>query len=384
MNSSPLTQLGPVSVKDFLRDYWQRQAVFLPDAITDFASPLTPEELAGLALEEDVESRLITHSADAPWQLENGPFDEERFLNLPESEWTLLVQAVDQLVPEVQRLLQQFRFLPSWRLDDVMVSYAPTGGSVGPHFDYYDVFLLQGAGTREWQIGQHCDNASETLEGTPLKILKEFKPVHTFIAKPGDIVYIPPGVAHWGTALDNECITYSIGFRAPSIADILCEFSQEVASELSNDQRYRDNLHDNFNHPGEISATTVQQLRSILHAQLTDQRLARWFGRYMSEAKYPEQECPATQISEQDFSAFLQQNIHLKQAPEARFSYLKDDENCYLFVNGEEFSCPLTLAEILCNQTDFELQALDAAGDQQKRGLLIELLNHGWLEAYEA
>ncbi|WP_020209233.1 cupin domain-containing protein [Gilvimarinus chinensis] len=388
MYTSPLNQLGPLTVAEFLRSYWQQRAVYLPQVLPDFTSPLTAEELAGLALEEDIESRLITHTAAAPWQLENGPFDEERFHSLPESDWTLLVQAVDQLVPEVHALLQQFRFLPSWRLDDVMVSYAPTGGSVGPHFDYYDVFLLQGAGTREWKIGQACDSFSDTLDGTPLKILKNFEPQQTFICKPGDILYIPPGVAHWGTAQDNECITYSIGFRAPSVADILCDFSQEVASTLTNDQRYRDSQSENFFKPGEISTATVQHLRDIINEQLTDESLARWFGRYMSQPKYPEQQHiehtgDASPLSNNDLVELLAQDPVVYQAQDARFSYHQNSQSCYLFVNGEEFTCPPTLAETLCNQTSFQLTALDAAGDNNQRELLCHLLDQGWLELDE-
>lgn len=377
MSQTPLTQLGPLSVADFLQRYWQREAVFLPAALPDFRSPLSPEELAGLALEDEIESRLITHSDELPWQLENGPFDESRFLSLPSHPWTLLIQAVDQLIPDVHQLLQKFRFIPSWRLDDIMVSYAPTGGSVGPHFDYYDVFLLQGAGKREWQIGQQCDSNSPTLEGTPLNILKEFKTQQRFTAGPGDIVYIPPGTAHWGTALDDDCITYSIGFRAPSVADIFDDLSQDIASRLSNDQRYRDAHPPGFAAPGEIDATSLKQLRQLIEEQLTDQALASWFGRYMTTPKYPEL-CPDPEaIDIAKMQTWIDGERWAQQAPEARFSYLNEGDHARLFVNGEEYTCSVSFARTLCNQTACCLTELS---DPAERHLLLELFSLQQLE----
>ncbi len=160
---TPLQLLGGLTAREFLRDYWQKKPLLIRQAIPDFESPIDADELAGLALEEEVESRVII-----AWELRRGPFSEDSFSQLPEREWTLLVQAVDQFVPEVAELLEHFRFLPSWRIDDVMISFAAPGGSVGPHFDNYDVFLLQGKGKRHWKIGQMCDSDSALLEHADL------------------------------------------------------------------------------------------------------------------------------------------------------------------------------------------------------------------------
>src|SRR5690606_33230205 len=173
--TQPLTHLGELPIEDFLRAYWQKKPLLIRNAFPNFESPIDGDELAGLALEEEVESRLILEHCKVPWELQHGPFDENIFSTLPESHWTLLVQAVDQWVPEVHELLNHFRFIPNWRLDDIMVSYAPDQGSVGPHFDYYDVFLLQGAGQRRWRTGQQCDVNSAHVEGTPLNVLKNFE-----------------------------------------------------------------------------------------------------------------------------------------------------------------------------------------------------------------
>jgi 50S ribosomal protein L16 3-hydroxylase len=153
MTITALTHLGDMPVDIFLRDYWQKKSLLIRGAFPHFTSPIDGDELAGLALEEEVESRLILEKGKTPWELRHGPFDEKTFTQLPETHWTLLVQAVDQWVPEVNELLEYFRFIPNWRIDDIMISFAPDQGSVGPHFDYYDVFLLQGLGKRRWKLG---------------------------------------------------------------------------------------------------------------------------------------------------------------------------------------------------------------------------------------
>ena len=185
--TNPFPVLGDISAEEFLADYWQKKPLLIRNAIPNFEPPVDGDELAGMALEQEVESRLVV---GADWQLEHGPFTEERFQTLPSTDWTLLVQAVDLWVPEVAELLHEFNFLPPWRLDDIMVSYAEAGGSVGPHFDYYDVFLLQGAGQRRWQIGQRCDNDTPLATGTDLKIIADFKATNEWVLNTGDMLWV--------------------------------------------------------------------------------------------------------------------------------------------------------------------------------------------------
>jgi len=355
--TSPLTHLGSLSVEEFLRDYWQKKPVLIRKALPDFVSPLDGDELAGLALEEEVESRLILENGDTPWELQHGPFDEDTFATLPESNWSLLVQAVDQWVPEVNDLLQHFRFIPNWRLDDIMVSYAPDQGSVGPHFDYYDVFLLQGAGTRRWRIGQTCDADSPRVEGTALNILQSFEQTEEWVLEPGDMLYVPPGVAHWGIA-EGESITYSIGFRAPSHSDILSELGQDLADQLSNDQRFSDpdlQLQDN---PGEISTSAIAQVRNILTEHLTDERIASWFGRYMSERKYVE-ELEGEEIDSAEWQEELQNGLLLWRHPAARFAwYPLTKERALLFVDGGQFTASCEFASYLCETDELDWEGL--------------------------
>ncbi len=171
----PLQILGGISAREFLRDYWQKKPLLIRQAIPSFESPVSPDELAGLSLEEEVESRMVIEHGDSPWELRRGPFGEDTYQDLPERNWTLLVQAVDQLVPEVADLIEHFRFLPNWRIDDVMISFAAPGGGVGPHYDNYDVFLLQAQGQRRWRVGQMCDSDSPLLPHADLRILADFQ-----------------------------------------------------------------------------------------------------------------------------------------------------------------------------------------------------------------
>lgn len=357
--TQPLSHLGDMPVETFLRDYWQKKPLLIRNAFPDFESPIDGDELAGLALEEEVESRLVLEKGKEPWELLQGPFDEEIFTKLPESHWTLLVQAVDQWVPEVHELLQHFRFIPNWRLDDIMVSYAPDQGGVGPHFDYYDVFLLQGAGKRRWRIGQDCDVYSERVAGTPLNILKQFEQKEEWLLEPGDMLYIPPGVAHWGIA-EGESITYSIGFRAPGYADILCELSQEIATSLTNDQRFRDPDLQVQQNPGEISSEAIAQIKNILLDQLTDTNIVRWFGKHMTERKYAEDTELEEAIGEEDWQAAMQdEGLLLWRNPAARFAYHTHSGTTLLFVDGHAFECSRAFAEHLCQAVEIDWQSLE-------------------------
>ena len=223
-NNHPI--LGEITADEFLSEYWQKKPLLIRNAIPNFIPPIEGDDLAGLSLEEEVESRLVIGD---DWQLEHGPFEESRFETLPNRNWTLLVQGVDLWVPEVADLLKSFDFLPAWRLDDIMVSYAEDGGSVGPHFDYYDVFLLQGSGQRRWQVGQLCTADDLHTDNTRLKVLKEFNAVEDWVLNPGDMLYLPPKIAHHGVAI-GECTTFSVGFRAPAATEMLDDLATELLS----------------------------------------------------------------------------------------------------------------------------------------------------------
>ncbi|MBU3070489.1 cupin domain-containing protein [Aestuariicella sp. G3-2] len=389
--TTPLTQLGSISTDDFIREYWQQKPLLIRQAIPDYQSPVTPDELAGLALEEDVESRIILEKGKSPWELRRGPFNESEFSKLPADKWTLLIQAADHLIPEVADLLDQFRFIPSWRLDDIMISYATRGGSVGPHYDQYDVFLLQAGGKRHWQIGQHCNAGSRKRDDTDLHILTEFHEQESFTLEPGDMLYLPPQVAHWGKALDDDCITYSIGFRAPSQAEILEELLQEHLSTLTEDHRFQDPAFTPQQHSGEISHDALQQIHQLWSKAITPASIENWFGRYMTTPKYEIEdrltceEVASGEVIPEELPCWAPEDL-LTRDPASRFAFLTDDNSnrspealphgqCHLFVDGNSYSVNEKLAHLLSNKRTFTGTALsDAIQDDQEKLIVQTLL----------
>ena len=282
LHSEPLTLLGGISAETFLKDYWHKKPLLIRGAMPSFEGFLTPNELAGLACEEDVQSRLIS-TVKKEWKLEQGPFAEKRFAKLPERDWTLLVQSVNHHMQEANDLLQQFHFIPHARLDDLMVSYAPDGGGVGPHFDSYDVFLLQGCGQRIWHISEQEDLT--LVSGAPLRILKHFKAEQTFTLSAGDMLYLPPQVAHWGIAV-GDCMTYSIGFRAPSAQEIAGEFLNYLQEHRTLPGMYADPDLALQLHPAEIGDGMVKQVSSILNGlKWSEEDVADFLGQYLTEPK---------------------------------------------------------------------------------------------------
>ncbi|MEC8619282.1 MAG: cupin domain-containing protein [Pseudomonadota bacterium] len=277
---------GEAGADEFLQEYWQQKPLLIRQALPGYISAISPDELAGLALEEEVESRLVVGGGNN-WSLRHGPFTEQDFLDLPQQDWTLLVQAVDLWVPQVQQLLELFAFLPLWRLDDVMVSFACPGGSVGPHFDQYDVFLLQVAGTRRWQIGGQCDGSTPLKADCQIRMLESFSSREEWLLEPGDMLYLPPGIAHWGVA-ESECLTYSIGFRSPNIADLLADLAVELMAQ-GYDAHYRDPaMSQALAGPDIAQAFVAQAKQQLWQAIDNDDLIGDWFARFMTAPKYPE------------------------------------------------------------------------------------------------
>lgn len=376
--SAPLTHLGEISVTDFLRDYWQKKPLLIRNALPGYKSPISGEELAGMALEETVESRLIEeHGIESPWQLRSGPFNEQDFLTLPKSHWTLLVQAADHWLPDLQTLKAQFRFIPDWRLDDIMISYAADQGSVGPHYDFYDVFLLQAEGKRRWHLGPKVDSQAATLANTKLKILRDFTPQHSWLLEPGDILYLPPQFGHWGIA-EGPCTTISVGFRAPSSRTILEDLSAELALGLPEHLRYSDPNLTRPDNPFEIDPSSVQRVQQQLSDWLQQpQNIAQWFGAIMTEAKYPDVIALDANNAE-DWRQQLNAGSQLMLNPGSRCAFCRDPQT--LFIDGESFSAPLQFAEVFCSTHTISLDELKEHPQLIKtNGLIDQLVAQGSL-----
>lgn len=379
---TPLQLLGGLTAREFLRDYWQKKPLLVRQAIPDFESPISPDELAGLALEEEVESRLVIEHGERPWELQRGPFNEDTFQELPERDWTLLVQAVDQFVPEVAELLEDFKFLPKWRIDDLMISFAAPGGGVGPHFDNYDVFLLQAHGHRRWQIGQMCDADSPLLPHADLKILAQFEPTDEWVLAPGDMLYLPPCLAHCGTA-EDDCMTYSVGFRAPSAAEVLTHFTDFLGQFLPDEERYSDADIQPSEDPNQIQRDALERLKALLNEHMSDERLLMtWFGQFMTEPKYPEL-VAGIEIEEEDFLGALEDGAILIRNPSARMAWSEVGEDLVLFASGQSRLVSARLRELLkliCSADALHVENLGAwLADDEGRTLVWELVKQGSL-----
>lgn len=382
--------LGNISAEEFLRDYWQKKPLLIRQAIPDFVSPLEGDDLAGLSLESEVESRIILEHGDEPWELRHGPFTEQTYAELPESHWTLLVQAVDQFVPEVAEYLKEFEFLPRWRIDDLMISYAAQGGGVGPHFDNYDVFLLQAEGRREWKIGQMCDSNSSMLPHPDLRILDGFDTSDSWVLEPGDLLYLPPRLAHWGTALDN-CMTWSIGFRAPSSAEVITHYTDFVARYLSSEDRYSDAGLSPVQDPNEIRPEDLQRVRQLLRDHLDDDNLLlSWFGQHMTDPRYPEF-LQGQEVTAEELTVFLQEGGLLARHPAARLAWSKaeisGESAVILFSCGSSRPFPahlVALIQLFCNLEVMSIDNLSPwLSDDEAVTLLCELVRQGSLECMD-
>ena len=369
---------GEISIEVFLRDYWQKKPLLIRNALPDLTSPISAEELAGMACEEGINARLIIEKDDEePWSVKYGPLDEDSFNSLPKSHWTLLVNDVEKYIPEAKNLFDQFRFIPDWRKDDMMISYAADGGSVGPHLDAYDVFLIQTQGQRNWKISyQHCNRFIEDIE---LKILSEFKTDEEWILDPGDMLYLPPNLAHYGIA-KGPCMTASVGFRAPSVRAMTSEFSEYIANQTSETLRYSDPGIKQQVHPSEISASALKTVKDLLKQQLVidDSQLTQWFGEYMTDARSSDQ-LSETNQNIADFDTLrgrLKQQENIQQSPFSRFLYTNNKEGSLLFVDGKSYNCNSDFTEIICNnQTINTTELINAASAPQEQETLLDLYN---------
>jgi 50S ribosomal protein L16 3-hydroxylase len=343
----PLALLNQLTPAEFLAQYWQKKPLLIRQAIPGFQGLLTPNELAGLACEEDVQSRIVQHINDK-WLLSHGPFEEETLTALPEKNWTLLVQSVNHHLTEASALLRQFNFIPHARLDDLMVSYAPTGGSVGPHIDSYDVFLLQGSGKRRWKINAQADLT--LIDDVPLRILKHFEVAEEWVLEPGDMLYLPPNIAHHGISEDDDCMTYSIGFRVPKTQDLIQGFLEHLQDTIQTDGLYADADLSLQLHPAAISDVMVEKVSALLQTITWDKTtVSDFLGRYLTEPK-PDVlfEALTDEITIDNIAQQLaKQSIWLDLKSQLLF-----DSHHQFYINGEHLAVPTDIVEQLFELAD--------------------------------
>ena len=269
MSNTILTHLGEMSVEQFLAEYWQQKPLLIRQAFPDFTSPISPDELAGIACDVETARLVIKKGGKTPWEVRHSPLRKRDFTQLPPTHWTLLVNDMNEIEPELQDIIEPFRFIPDWRIDDLMISYAVEGGSVGPHVDAYDVFLLQGLGQRRWQISTQAVNEKNFIPNLDLRIMHEFIPEQEWVVEAGDLLYLPPNVPHYGVAL-GECMTYSVGFRAPSRADLLEELLGHLIELPEAQQRFADPKRSVQADPTIISEQDLERLTDFVMEALPD------------------------------------------------------------------------------------------------------------------
>ena len=380
----PLQLLGGISPAEFMRKYWQKKPCIIRNAIPNFKPLLSRQELFALSQNQDVESRLIVSNGDK-WSLAHGPMTAKQIPSIKKPNWTLLVQGVDLHDSAVNELKNRFRFAPDARLDDLMISYATDGGGVGPHFDSYDVFLLQAHGTRRWRIGKQKDGTLQA--NVPLRILSNFKPELTFDLEPGDMLYLPPRYAHDGVAI-GECMTYSIGFKVPKQVDLgrelLLRYADAVDEEnlpddeltmpvkLKPEVLYRDADQEATPNPAQIPTALLEFAQQAITKAMADpDALARHLGEHLSEPK------SNVWFDAPEGAVKLSRKRGVKLALQSQMMF----DARHIFLNGESWRAAgkdAKLMQKLANQRFLDARDMAMASDAAQ-ALLQDWLEQGWL-----
>ncbi|WP_157591462.1 cupin domain-containing protein [Permianibacter aggregans] len=373
---------GEISVETFFRDYWQKKPLLIKNAFPTDLAATTPEELAALAMEEEVDARLVQHDPEKDsWHVDYGPFTKAALRKLPRENYTLLVQAVDYFISEVAALKQSLNMFPQWRFDDVMVSYAVKGGGVGPHLDQYDVFLIQGLGRRRWLVANPDYPSVPNDKVKLLRQIEPFTPSLDVIAEPGDMLYVPPNAPHCGTALE-PCLTYSIGFRAPAQADIAARLADYLTEQEMDGVRYADPELQAAMDSAQISAAQMQKVKTLMSALMNDTTaLEKSYAALVTQTRFSLTPV-AKNWSKDKLIAALRKNKTLVRDDNARFAwFIGQDKAVHLFANGLEIpvsGISAESAQFLSNTTEVNAEAVERfADDLSFPDLLTTLFNAG-------
>ncbi|WP_277561047.1 cupin domain-containing protein [Acinetobacter beijerinckii] len=358
--SQSLTVLGGITAEEFLNEYWQKKPLLVRNALPEIIGLLEPEDVQELALEEDVTARLIRQKNKNPneWHVKSSPLTKGDFQKLPNL-WTILVQAVDHYSFDIAELWKKFPFIPQWRRDDIMVSYAPKGGSVGKHFDFYDVFLVQGHGHRRWQLGQMCNESTEFLPDQPLKLLAEIDVHFDEVLAPGDLLYVPPGLAHYGVA-EDDCLTFSFGFRMPNLSEMIDQVSDKFAENDSLKNPLLDIARQQTENLGEINSTEFSYLKTVLLNCLSKApEFDAAIMSYMSESNYPNSIPEPEEIEANDLLEVVGTGYQLILEPASRLLYRNQNEVLDFWANGENICISESFASTLKQIADGKVLMFD-------------------------
>ncbi len=365
--SLPLDVLGGITAEQFLNEYWQKKPLLVRNAMPEIINILEPDDVKELALEETVSARLIKQKDKDPnqWSVKSSPLIKGDFQKLPKL-WTLLVQAVDHYSFDLAELWKKFPFIPQWRRDDIMVSYAPKGGSVGQHFDFYDVFLVQGYGHRRWQLGQMCDENTAFVAGQPLKLLPEMDVHFDEVLAPGDLLYVPPGLSHYGVA-EDDCLTFSFGFRMPNVATMMDRVSDRFADNALLKNPVIDIMRDQVGQIGEMTSNELAYLKAKVLDQLQHSSdFEHALVALMSEPKYPDNIPEPDEIEADDLREILSTGYELCLEPASRLLYTQQDDQLLFWANGEACYIDDRFAPLLKALADGQVLPFDAQFDHDE------------------
>ena len=366
-------------MKAFLAEYWHKKPTIIKGGFADFVDPISPDELAGLAMEEDVDSRFIANK-DNKWSATHGPLPESHFESLEESHWQLVVQACNHWHLGSAELIEPFKQLPQWLFDDLMVCFSAPEGGVGPHIDQYDVFIIQGSGKRRWRVGDiDKGQYKESIQAGALRQIEGFDPIIDDVLEPGDILYIPPSFPHEGNTLEPS-MSYSIGFRSPKEQELLSNFADYVLAHDIGDVHLHNPEQSTQSNSGELLNQDIDKLTDMLKAALeSKQNIRSFMGAMLSQSRHqldvvePEELHTIEEVSE-----YLQSGGELTKVSGLRALYNQDEE-ATLFINGETFTNDsTTLIKLLANQDTFSLIEFGTPLDEATLKLLTELLNKGY------
>jgi len=372
---------GSITPEQFLKEYLQKKPLFIKGAFTDFEDPIDANELAGLAMEEHIESRIIAQDSMSDWQVEHGPFED--FSQFGEDNWTLLVQATNHWSAETDKLIKPFEFIPRWRIDDVMVSFSTPNGGVGPHLDQYDVFILQGEGRRRWQVGLPSNKYQEIIPHPDLKQISEFEPVIDVVTEQGDLLYIPPNHPHNGVSIENS-LNFSIGFQAPNVQELLSSLADDYIDKNKGVKRFSDPDRILTEQPEVITGNDIDALQSFLMSEISNKDIiSEFFASYLTKTHHGlELLIPVEPLTdEQVIDVMSEPENNLVPVSGIKVAQLSDEQNS-LFINGDKFQIETKtseLARLLSQKQTLTNKTLKSFIDCLKnRQLLTSVLNKGY------
>ncbi|VAW38794.1 FIG002776: hypothetical protein [hydrothermal vent metagenome] len=361
LNKLNLFNNSSINRDEFLANYWHKKPLLIRNGVdlADLSRLPDTAKLKQLSCQhscQDIQSRIVFKNSDTDYDVEFGPFIEDDWEEMQHHCWNLLVSDIDKWQPQSKEILKYFDFIRNWILDDIMFSCGSIGGTVGPHTDHYDVFLLQVHGQRQWAISHDKIYDPKLISEQALKLMAQFNPGETNILNPGDVLYLPPEVAHYGIATTSDCVTCSIGIRTPSHSELLTAFIDNLAQNLSANNRFVEPQFTNQPKTGEITPQDLQNVAQILTDNITteDNSLSDWFGSYITEYR-----SLFYQFNQHQQLAQLDKNRDLIPSPFSKTCYLKQGNNAQLFVNGQSFTSSLSLAELICNTEQVPAKVLE-------------------------